>query len=292
MRILLCIFMLCFCVSISHTVVADYSHHSTYLVNKIKPNQKVGSKPTSSSYIKLASVQFLGIQNERSLEYTCLPEAGWYFDEVKKECLPADCSGYPYQYSGGSNPQLEMCALKGDERDVSRCLTTNTYYFKCNNCSGNLSKDGNGGCKCDREIYRIKASDGCPDNKDFINKDNPCIEISSAGVQTLYYEGCECPSDWEECTGSFVGVEPSCPTSGGKTKYKSCKCNYSYVRCDGIYEYHPEGAASCTEGSITKYSSCYTCLPSEGYIGDLNKYWCSHDWVDIRPISETYSPSH
>ena len=58
MRILFSIIALCFCMLFSNETRADYLYHSTYLVNKIKPNLTVRSKPTSQ-FIKLASVQFL-----------------------------------------------------------------------------------------------------------------------------------------------------------------------------------------------------------------------------------------
>ena len=127
-------------------------------------------------------------------------------------------------------------------------------------------------------------------NKTFVEPENSCTDIED-GVETTYYKGCDCPEDWVECAGALVGEGEKCRPLVGNDRYKSCKCNESYVSCDGIYQSHPEDATSCKEGSITKYSECYTCRPDEGYIGNLDHYWCgNYEWMPLSKISETYVP--
>ena len=275
MRILLSIVSLCLCVFFSNKAGADYFHHNTDLMKKIKPNLTVRSKPTSN-FIKLASVQFLGGKRPE-LRYDC--SEGWTFDSVNGGCKAEVCDGYPY--AAGSK-QADMCA----QQDT--CRSGNNVKIKCLSCKDNLVSDGKGGCKCNVTDYPYNNKDApCPSSASF-DTSNVCSEVDDEGNNITYYAGCSCSlSYWEKCEEPLVGFESGgkCRGSDGVVYYRSCVCPSNYVECDDSKQ-TPLGK-TCIDSGGLKYERCAYCDPIDGYIFNLDKYWCS-PWPNIPSVYEAY----
>ena len=194
MRILLSIIALCFCVCLSYEAGAYVSYHYTNLVNNIKPNLIVRSKPTSQ-FIKIASVQFLTDGNTLNFQTTEL--------DVKSRCYMAgyykkqsDCteSGENYgvrcvddeniSFTAEEKTEAEQyvagcCSKVYSVADPKDCL--NNSYYSGNRCL--LGKgQTNGGkwvyeCVCNRSTYpygedRIKAGSDLSFNSDPLDRHN------------------------------------------------------------------------------------------------------------------------
>ena len=204
MRMLFSIITLCFCVCFSYTAEAALSYHNTHLVNNIKPNLTVRSKPTSVFSqtklmpIRLASVEFL--THEYQLKFD--NKKG----DVKSQCaalgyvLPvSQCDksdGYQPSYLCSS--EKSMKDVDGAENYTSGCCNTKLYTASsANGCSDNSTATGDycywGGskhyrCFCDniRYPYReytdtdLNAKEGMPCGQGEFDYTDVCI-IKDAG---------------------------------------------------------------------------------------------------------------
>lgn len=252
------------------------SYNNTNLVNQIKTNPTISSKPTTS-YIKLAYVDFI-VGKNKSPKFTQRCYGGWVL--VDGICTPKPCDGYPY---GRWNPQRAMCSTLGDS-----CVSGDELKIKCKNCANNLSKDDEGGCYCNKSTYPFNDSDTpCGKYASFDVEADFCEFINTDNTRVKYYKGCVCPAGWERCDRSDLdGVGEACE-SYGKDWYSTCKCKDRYDElCEDANE-RPVGDG-CTYNGITKYVSCLTCDPAKNEYHDLNEYWCDVDWIKIHTISKYY----
>ena len=244
MRILLSIMTLCFCVCLSLEARADYSYHSTNLVNEIKPNPIVGSKPTSS--LKLASVQFLSDTNGISFDIGKL--------DVKTQCASL---GYTINVSNckGSMKPSYLCdrdlpSVSGANQYTTGCCNSDLYTAaKPEDCQNNSTSvndtcyyEGASGkkkyyrCSCDRTVYPYGEDDN-PCSNGIYNYNNSCtarvMNQSGTAISKTFYSSC-CPSDYQVCEGKYVGEGSFCTVKTGsgsndyETRYQRCICSSSY----------------------------------------------------------------
>jgi len=253
MRILFSIIALCFCVLFADKAEADYLYHSTYLVNKIKPNLTVRSKPTSVFSqtklmpIKLASVQFL--TDGTQLKFDKVK------GDVKSQCaalgyvLHIDKCGLGNNLSPSYLCSSELPDVAGAENYTSGCCNTKLYTAaSASQCTDNATATGDycywGGskkyrCTCDKSRYPYSNQDGeaCSAGQVFDYTDVCKIRGSDGSVISEHYASCckvstkEGDGGYEQCDASNheVGWGKSCRINGGATLlYEKCVCSSNY----------------------------------------------------------------
>ena len=244
MRILLSIIALCFCVCLSYEAEADVSYHYTNLVNNIKPNLIVRSKPTSQ-FIKLASVQFLTDGNALDFKKVEL--------DVKTQC---QVSGYVLPVSScdklGKNSGI-LCPLNDDNAK---------YTDKC----------------CDKS-YDKKSEEEC--NNNAVLSSDFCMRGASDAVEKYYK--CECPESAypyvqeNDCPAGYrLDHNPAkvCEANGEK-RYSTC-IPKSYVDCS------KEGSVNGVNGLLGNYATGHGFLQDGTEVfaecrcpSDYTNYGCS-----------------
>ena len=303
MRILLSIMALCFCVCLSYKAEADVSYHYTYLVNNIKPNLTVRSKPTSIFSqtnlmpIKLASVQFL--TDDRNLKF----QTGTI--NVKERCVLAgyyqkasDCTGAGKNY-GVRCADDESMSFTATEKTVAEQYVAgccdkvysvldpkdcqNNSYYSGNRCL--LGKGQiNGGnwayeCICNRSTYPFGEDQSCLSGSKFDEKDI-CKSISNVdGKIKTYYKRCcittgngaysQCSEDNHEIgSGDYCIVD-------GTALYQSCVCNSNYdLRKSDCSTFLLDATDVCKRGSVeyVRYENCYRVCSNNKY-EDLDRFY-------------------
>jgi len=295
MRILLSIMTLCFCVCLSLETRADYSYHSTNLVNQIKPNPIVRSKPTSS--LKLASVQFLTDTNNVSLKNieldvkTRCQMAGYY-----KKITDCTASGEAYGARCSDDTNIYFEASERSEADnyVAGCCSKIYSVLNPKDCSDNSYASGNscllgkgqqnGGkwvyeCICNRSSYPYGSDAPCISGESFDEKD-VCKSISKEdGTVKTYYKSCcrvsgsgayiQCDSNnHEEGSGNYCIVN-------GNILYQRCSCNSNYdFRKSDCNTFLLDGCDICRQGSIDyiREENCYRVCSDTRY-QDLERFY-------------------
>ena len=249
------------------------SYSSTNLVEQIKPNPTVGSKPTAS-YTKIASVSFLPEYSGYKVGFGC--DEGYTL--VNGKCEPNTCEGYPY----------EDATLVANCTASESCKSGNGYKYKCTTCKDGLSLSG-GGCSCDLSLYPYdEVNNPCPylyDNE----TSSTCSEINANGTKRVHYAGCKCPESWQKCDGEHQkGLGTACESYGEKSYY-NCGCQevYNKTCLDSRPTDSGDYCLNLSDG-VRYYDECYSCNLSQGEVYNYDEYWCDLEWVEFPVIGNLF----